>query len=174
MTERERWVVYPLLFLALGAALRDKLSEHTKTKTLECQELIVYGESSAGQPAVPLVQIGGRKRTSADSPHLGEIIVNGLVHAFGVEAESMQASKINADSYYFQRVPFAPLMRTIPGVSPADRLRALQLQQQAMEAEKNSAPQEPPPPNDRSDATEQPASPAEAPASSSDTTSPAK
>ena len=26
MTERERWIVYPLLFLALGAALRDKLS----------------------------------------------------------------------------------------------------------------------------------------------------
>ena len=32
MTERERWIVYPLLFLALGAALRDKLSEHTKTQ----------------------------------------------------------------------------------------------------------------------------------------------
>ena len=33
MTERERWIVYPLLFLALGAALRDKLVDRTTTKT---------------------------------------------------------------------------------------------------------------------------------------------
>ena len=26
MSERERWIVYPLLFFALGAALRDKLA----------------------------------------------------------------------------------------------------------------------------------------------------
>jgi hypothetical protein len=31
MTERERWIVYPLLFLALGAALRDKLVDRTTT-----------------------------------------------------------------------------------------------------------------------------------------------
>lgn len=81
MTDRERWIVYPLLFLALGVALRDKLSEHTKTKTIECQELIVYGEESAGQPAVPLVQIGGTERTSSGSPHLGQIVVYGVESA---------------------------------------------------------------------------------------------
>jgi hypothetical protein len=149
MTERERWIVYPLLFLALGAALRDKLSEHTKTKRIECQELIVYGEDSAGQPGIPLVEIGSMERTSAQSPHVGKIAVNGLIAVDGliqgrkVEAEVMQASNVNADHYFFQRIPFAPLMRGGPGMSAADQLRALQLQQQAASAEK-AAQGEPP------------------------------
>lgn len=134
MTERERWIVYPLLFLALGAALRDKLSEHTKTRTLECQELIVYGEGSASQPPVPLVQIGAVKRTSAESPHLGQILVNGVVQSQAVQAEGMHAgtimaSNVNADNYYFRRVPFAPTpMRAIPGASLNNWLRSQQQQ----------------------------------------------
>jgi hypothetical protein len=131
MTERERWIVYPLLFLALGAALRDKLSEHTKTKSIECQELTVYGEDGPNQPPVPLVQIGAVKRTSADSPHLGQVLVNGLIQTQALQAEDVQASSVNADNYFFHRIPLAPLMRTVPGVSPADQLRLHQLQQDA-------------------------------------------
>lgn len=138
MTERERWIVYPLLFLALGAALRDKLSEHVQTKTIECQELVINSEESAGRPSTPLVQIGSIKRTSADSPHLGQILVDGLiqgqiVNAKGLQAEAVQAENVNADNYFFRRLPFAPVLRAIPGVSPADQLRAIQ-QQQAAEA----------------------------------------
>ena len=44
MTERERWIVYPLLFLALGAALRDKLVDRTTTKSIVCQELTIVDE----------------------------------------------------------------------------------------------------------------------------------
>jgi len=144
MTERERWIVYPLLFLALGAALRDKLSEHTKTKTIECQELIVYGEEVAGQPPVPLVQIGAMKRTSADSPHLGQILVSGLIQADAMQADNIQAAKINGGNYFFHSVPFAPLLRGIPGMSPADWLRAQQQQQQAAQddAQAHDAPAE--------------------------------
>jgi hypothetical protein len=40
MTERERWIVYPLVFFALGAALRDKFLQHVSTKEIECQRLI--------------------------------------------------------------------------------------------------------------------------------------
>ena len=54
MTERERWIVYPLLFLALGAALRDKLFDQTRTKSLECQELTVSAENVGGQPPIAL------------------------------------------------------------------------------------------------------------------------
>jgi hypothetical protein len=39
MTERERWIVYPLLFFALGAALRDKFLQHVTTKDLESQRI---------------------------------------------------------------------------------------------------------------------------------------
>lgn len=136
MTERERWIVYPLLFLALGAALRDKLSEHTKTRSLECQELIVYGEDGPGQPPVPLVQIGGIKRSSADQPHLGQVIVNGLVqanemHAGGVQAQDIQAARVNADNYFFHRIPLSPVMRAVPGAAPVDPKQLQQLQQQS-------------------------------------------
>ena len=59
MTERERWVVYPLLFLALGAALRDKLVDRTITKSIYCQELaIVDEEPRSGQAARVLARIG--------------------------------------------------------------------------------------------------------------------
>lgn len=208
MTERERWIVYPLLFLALGVSLRDKLLDHTRTKVIECQELVVYGEESAGQPAVPLVRVGGMERVSAGSPHLGEIVVfgvesaglppvplvqiggrkrassdssqlgeiavKGIVSALGVEAEGMQASQINADNYFFRRVPFSPLVRTIPGVSPADQLRAQQLQQQATEAAQNGSQQASAKPAERDAATDEPQTPAKPPVTPTDAAPPAK
>lgn len=39
MNDRERWIVYPLLFLALGAALRDKLIKQTRAKEIVCETL---------------------------------------------------------------------------------------------------------------------------------------
>jgi hypothetical protein len=40
MNERERWIVYPLLFFALGASLRDKFLQHVSTKEVECTRLV--------------------------------------------------------------------------------------------------------------------------------------
>ena len=40
MSERERWIVYPLLFFALGAAIRDKLFRHVATKDIKCETLV--------------------------------------------------------------------------------------------------------------------------------------
>lgn len=40
MSERERWIVYPLLFLALGAALRDKLLKQTFAERIICNEMM--------------------------------------------------------------------------------------------------------------------------------------
>ena len=34
MTDRERWIVYPLLLLALGASLRNKLTRSIDTDTV--------------------------------------------------------------------------------------------------------------------------------------------
>jgi hypothetical protein len=52
MTERERWIVYPLLFFALGAALRDKFTHTVQTDELRagrilCEELEVLNGLSA-------------------------------------------------------------------------------------------------------------------------------
>jgi hypothetical protein len=62
MTERERWIVYPLLFLALGAALRDKLVDRTTTKSIVCQELSIVDEESTGSQSLrTLAKIGRTK-----------------------------------------------------------------------------------------------------------------
>ena len=69
MTERERWVVYPLLFLALGAALRDKLIDRTITKSIVCQELNVVDEEPLGrQPPRVLAKIGRAEPKSGGPP----------------------------------------------------------------------------------------------------------
>ena len=41
MTDRERWIVYPLIFLALGAVLKDKLLPATvvRADTIQCNKL---------------------------------------------------------------------------------------------------------------------------------------
>ncbi len=82
MSTRERWIVYPLLFLALGAALRDKVIGKieiprfvcgrldvrglTRCEAVECgqsvcQELLVLGPT--GQPVV----VAGANSQAANS-----------------------------------------------------------------------------------------------------------
>jgi hypothetical protein len=77
MSERERWVVYPLLFLALGAALRDKLFDRTTTRSIVCQELTVVDEQPIGnQPVRVLARIGRTQSADAGGPQ-GQLLVNG-------------------------------------------------------------------------------------------------
>ena len=63
MTSRERWTVYPLLFLALGLAVRaavlseDRLAESPpatlEADRIECRELIVRDADGAVLLQVP-------------------------------------------------------------------------------------------------------------------------
>ncbi len=46
MSERERWIVYPLLFFALGAALRDKLTHSIESKDIRCQSLQIVDQQN--------------------------------------------------------------------------------------------------------------------------------
>jgi hypothetical protein len=57
MPDRERWTVYPLLFLALGVSLKDKLTRSVATdrvdcKTLVCEQLEVSGAQSGNRVTV--------------------------------------------------------------------------------------------------------------------------
>lgn len=54
MSERERWIVYPLLFLALGASLRDKLAKQTRSRQIVCEELYVV--NNQGRPVARLTE----------------------------------------------------------------------------------------------------------------------
>jgi hypothetical protein len=77
MSERERWVIYPLLFLALGAALRDKLFDRTTTRSIVCQELTVVDEQPVGnQPVRVLARIGRAQSATSGGPN-GSLFVNG-------------------------------------------------------------------------------------------------
>lgn len=101
MTSRERWTVYPLLFLALGMASVDKLGTPSETsfRAVSCQQLVVRNVN--GQPLVQLgasdegdgvVEIlrpenGGLPSSPASIPWL-EISANergGYLQAFGDE-----------------------------------------------------------------------------------------
>jgi hypothetical protein len=113
MTERERWVVYPLLFLALGASLRDKLVDQTVTKRIVCQELTIQDdESDSRYPSRVYAQLG-RTEATANSPSHGflrvdgEIGVNGLVNVNGV---------VNAGQYLTMIPRTQPPAGSSPGV----------------------------------------------------------
>jgi hypothetical protein len=76
MTERERWIVYPLLFLALGVALRDKFVG-TTTRSIHCQELVVEDEASGNEQPRVIAKIG---RFDASGKVEG-LSVNGVINA---------------------------------------------------------------------------------------------
>ncbi|MCE9554707.1 MAG: hypothetical protein K8T91_15225 [Planctomycetes bacterium] len=70
MTDRERWIVYPLLFLALGASLRDKFGgpESIDATRIHCDELsatqIVIADPRDKQPRIVLKSVPGGSQES--------------------------------------------------------------------------------------------------------------
>jgi hypothetical protein len=148
MSERERWVVYPLLFLALGAALRDKLIDRTTARSIVCQDLsIVDEETSGSRPPRVLATIGRTKEGGASLAIDGQLeIVDGdptslppprLLATIGktnrtpgahskVAGEVNVHGVINSAEYAYQGIPFMPTWQTLPVVSIRDLLQALQ------------------------------------------------
>jgi hypothetical protein len=137
MSDRERWIVYPLLFLAIGASLRDKLFDRTTSKSIVCQELIVVGEALGGrEPVRILARIGSAESSTPQAPREGQMFVDGQVLV-----EQLRAGSIVSDNYAYRGMPFAPTLRAIlPGVSPADLLRALQRSAEAASADQEKSP----------------------------------
>lgn len=127
MSERERWVVYPLLFLALGAALRDKLVDRTTTKSIVCQELTVVEEEPDGHRPVRVLARIGRNEAATNSAAAGYLIVNGEV---AVEGDVRVDGIVNANQFAMQGALLSPPMPGI-GISFPDLLRALQAAQGA-------------------------------------------
>jgi hypothetical protein len=65
MTSRERWTIYPLLFLSLGMGLRSRLTGMESATTVRCRQLVIVDE--AGKP---LILAGASRDGSA-----GEILI---------------------------------------------------------------------------------------------------
>ncbi len=125
MTERERWIVYPLLFLALGASLRDKLGGRTTIKSIVCQELRIEDEPVGDQPPRTLAFIG-RTEPAANRPSVGALVVNGEVEIGGILKVN---GIVNANQYACQGFQFMPTFQPLPGISMQDLVRALQAAQ---------------------------------------------
>ena len=61
MSERERWIVYPLLFLTLGLVLRDKLgmAKQVQAHRVVCEKLIVLNDDGVPQVVLESTKAGG-------------------------------------------------------------------------------------------------------------------
>ena len=57
MTDRERWTVYPLLFLALGITVKDKLAKLVDVDKVHCKSLILTDR--AGKDRVVVTTASG-------------------------------------------------------------------------------------------------------------------
>src|SRR5437016_4917791 len=87
MTSRERWTIYPLLFLALGISLRDKITSTVDLRSITCEVLSIVDHEGkqqlrltsgqmvlSGADGEPLVEIGNRRLTRrAASGSAGEL-----------------------------------------------------------------------------------------------------
>ncbi len=104
MTDRERWTVYPLLFLALGISLKDKLARSVETDRIECKTLVCEGlEVTAGPKSDERVtiargnivakggilsqslEVAGPKPEQRVQITGGNIVAKGGIHSEGIE-----------------------------------------------------------------------------------------
>jgi hypothetical protein len=121
MSERERWIVYPLLFLALGVALRDELFDQTWSRHVVCEQLtLIDGESS---PLAPLQTIGSLGRHGLQTVRAGGQLNVDVVRAGTVIADRFTSGRAEV-------VPQSTIM---------DFLRRLQQTAQSKAAEQAAA-----------------------------------
>ena len=121
MSERERWIVYPLLFLALGVALRDELFDQTWSRQVVCEQLtLIDGESS---PLAPPQMIGSLGRPSPQTVRAGGQL----------SVDVVRAGTVIADQYTYGRA------QVIPQPTIMDFLRRLQQTAQSKAAEQSAA-----------------------------------
>jgi hypothetical protein len=69
MSERERWIVYPLLMFALGAAIRDKLMDRVEAKEIRCESLEIVDQQD---PTKMLARLGIRRASNTDPTQLAD------------------------------------------------------------------------------------------------------
>jgi hypothetical protein len=111
MSERERWIVYPLLFLALGAALRDKLINSTESQRVKCQGLMVY--DSTGDVSMVLgADVFPEVRQQLGRNHL--------------KLDAIEVARLRVtDSVSFQRIEHMPRQGVRVSITGANVIRLL-------------------------------------------------
>lgn len=94
MSERERWIVYPLLFLALGAALRDKIIKTTESQRIKCQGLAVFDSDDQ-----PLLVLGPEQFPEMFRPNAPDILHLDEVKAKRVVSDVVVGASVVGDQF---------------------------------------------------------------------------
>jgi hypothetical protein len=105
MTSRERWTVYPLLFLTLGITLKDKVTKEVTTERVNCRSMYVTDREGKPQIMLGSTSAGGLMRVQSDSGPLwmlgntsslsGLMVVDGRGKIIPIAVRS-QAPRANA------------------------------------------------------------------------------
>jgi hypothetical protein len=69
MTDRERWTIYPLLFLTLGIAVKDRIID-----TVQCGTLVVRDRQGHQQVIIEATPSGGIIRADAGKSQIGLLL----------------------------------------------------------------------------------------------------
>jgi hypothetical protein len=134
MSERERWIVYPLVFFALGAALRDKFTQSVHTEELRagkiaCEELVVLDSDSPNRSVAKLLSAPSPS-SSASSARYG---VLALYDSEGKEICGVTNNQLTVNSIAItnpknQAQPLALLTSASQSDNPNTRFGSLLLQ----------------------------------------------
>jgi hypothetical protein len=102
MSERERWIVYPLLFLALGSAIRDKMLHAVQTGDLQCDRIVagtIVCEGlqvvDAAQPHRVVAQLASAEPTGPASERQQRFGALVLIDSQGQELCSVTNNRLN-------------------------------------------------------------------------------
>jgi hypothetical protein len=79
MSNRERWTVYPLLFLTLGIALTDKVTRRVDTDFVQCKTLLVT--DGRGNPRVIVTPTAEGGIVEAHAANSGINVILGQTNA---------------------------------------------------------------------------------------------
>jgi len=84
MSERERWIIYPLLFFALGAGVRDKILQRVEVKEIVCESLKIVDRQD---PSKPLAELGFRRKNNQEPSQLADRV--GRLRLFNSEGREI-------------------------------------------------------------------------------------
>ena len=120
MTDRERWTVYPLLFLTLGIAVKDRIMD-----TVVCSTLVVRDRKGNEQVVINTTPSGGVLR--AQGTKSGVSVLLGHVDRFAGMMFVDQSGKLTGPNISVQTGPARgaegpreSTERPAPGDSPPD------------------------------------------------------
>ncbi len=77
MSERERWIVYPLLLFALGASVRDKLMQRVESKEIRCESLQIVDQQDPGNT---LAELSFKRAINNDPTQLSDRVGALMLH----------------------------------------------------------------------------------------------